>query len=133
MAFFQVKVNASRTIEALQRIKDELPEANYQGVMNMAKDGVRFIQTVLESGSPLHMRSGALAGSVKVTFSEMGGLTSRARVAPTTVYARIQELGGVSGKDYHSHLPPRPYVRPAILGGMDKFRDDAIEAIRGVL
>jgi len=33
-------------------------------------------------------------------------------VGPTAVYARIQEKGGITGRGYATHLPPRPYVGP---------------------
>jgi phage gpG-like protein len=31
------------------------------------------------------------------------------------VYSRIQELGGWAGRGHRSHLPPRPYLKPAAL------------------
>jgi phage gpG-like protein len=36
------------------------------------------------------------------------------QVGATTVYARIQELGGDAGRDHSAHLPPRPYLAPAL-------------------
>lgn len=36
------------------------------------------------------------------------------QVGATTVYARIQELGGDAGRNHASHLPPRPYLAPAL-------------------
>jgi hypothetical protein len=30
----------------------------------------------------------------------------------TTIYSRIQELGGWAGRDHASYLPPRPYLKP---------------------
>ncbi|WP_370145682.1 hypothetical protein [Streptacidiphilus sp. EB129] len=35
-------------------------------------------------------------------------------LAPTTVYAGIQEYGGWTGRNHASYLPPRPYLRPAV-------------------
>lgn len=35
-------------------------------------------------------------------------------VGPKAVYARIQELGGITGRNYATTLPARPYVRPTI-------------------
>lgn len=126
-----VRVNAGRTISAIDQLIKKLPDANHQGVDDMAKIGIRAIQTKLESGSPLRVRSGALAGSVEQTLDEFAGAVSRAHVAPTIVYARIQELGGISGKGHRSKLPPRPYVAPAEEENMDRFRDAAIDAVRG--
>jgi len=31
------------------------------------------------------------------------------------VYSRIQELGGWAGRGHRSHLPPRPYLKPAAM------------------
>ena len=53
-----------------------------------------------------------------------------ARVAPTTVYARIQELGGQAGRGHQSALPPRPYVSPAVTKSALKARDAAIRVFR---
>lgn len=36
-------------------------------------------------------------------------------VGPNAVQARIQELGGDTGRNYATHLPPRPYVKPAVV------------------
>lgn len=35
-------------------------------------------------------------------------------VGPNAVQARIQELGGITGRNYATTLPPRPYVKPAV-------------------
>lgn len=46
-------------------------------------------------GSPPAWVSGTLARSVHVFDEQLGGPVASAKVAPDTVYARIQELGGV--------------------------------------
>lgn len=35
------------------------------------------------------------------------------RVGSTAIYARIQELGGVTGRGHRTRLPPRPHLKPA--------------------
>lgn len=35
-------------------------------------------------------------------------------VGPGAVQSRIQELGGDTGRNHATHLPARPYVRPAV-------------------
>lgn len=65
-------------------------------------------------GSPPWMISGDLRDSVKVRraipkqpgvwYGEMG---------PTSIYSRIQELGGDTGAGHRTHLPPRPHLYPA--------------------
>ena len=122
-------VNASDLIAALQQRIDEAPEYSSNAVQKMSTTAQQAIKAQLGSGDPLHVRTGRLLGSVDQTYFSPGAI-ALAHVAPTTVYARIQELGGVSGKDHRSHLPPRPYVAPAIEAAMDLFREDAVEAIR---
>ena len=60
-------------------------------------------------GSPPARIGGHLADTIRVT-GPMGG---PARVGPTAVYGRIQELGGVAGRGHRTRLPPRPYMAPA--------------------
>jgi len=54
---------------------------------------------------------------------------------PTSVYSRIQELGGLAGRDHRTRLPKRPYVRPMMLGSRREIRRIYYEywsmAIRG--
>jgi hypothetical protein len=79
-------------------------------------------------GQPPAWVLGALARSVTAVMGAASGITATVRVAPHTIYARIQELGGVvtarrarylrfsqNGNVIYSRrveLPPRPYMRP---------------------
>jgi hypothetical protein len=65
-------------------------------------------------GSPPSLISGALRSSFEIT-PPLGTGSGRwtSVLGPTSVYARIQELGGDAGRDHASHLPPRPYLKPA--------------------
>lgn len=122
-------VNVSNLVSALeQRIADG-PDYSTDAVQKMSETGQRVIKATLASGTPLHVRTGRLMGSVHETYFSPGAVAT-AHVAPTIVYSRIQELGGISGKDYRSHLPPRPYVAPSIEASMDLFEQDTIDAIR---
>lgn len=64
-------------------------------------------------GEPPALVTGKLRGSVVVK----GPVGARTRwavvVGGTVVYARIQELGGRTGRGYNTVLPPRPYIKPA--------------------
>ena len=88
-------------------------------------------RTPAAPGSPPSLISGQLRRSVRRT-----GLASKSlgrwesRVAPTTVYARIQELGGHAGRHHASYLPPRPYVAPAMIESRERARKAAIGAFR---
>jgi phage gpG-like protein len=66
-------------------------------------------------GQPPARVSGALSGSVDagLPFS-LGGDRWAIEVGPRgIVYARIQDKGGVAGRNHASVLPPRPYMAPA--------------------
>jgi hypothetical protein len=79
-------------------------------------------------GSPPAWVSGTLARSVHVFDEQLGGPIASAKVAPDTIYARIQELGGTifphrfrflrfpyAGYIHYRKsvtLPSRPYMRP---------------------
>jgi len=63
-------------------------------------------------GSPPATISGALAESLHVEGPAVIGGRVLARLGPTTVYGRIQELGGVAG--WGAQLPARPYLWPAV-------------------
>lgn len=66
-------------------------------------------------GQPPAMVSGDLAGSVTHRGPTGGGGRYEVEVGATTVYARIQELGGRAGRGHRAVLPPRPYLHPALL------------------
>lgn len=53
-------------------------------------------------------------------------------VRPTTVYAPIQEKGGLAGRHHRTRLPARPYVAPSVrdLEASGRLQDAAAEAFR---
>lgn len=51
----------------------------------------------------------------------------------TAVYARIQELGGWAGRNHSSHLPARPYLKPAVKVAAPQVRARAVERLRLLL
>ena len=82
-------------------------------------------------GQPPAWVLGALARSVTAVLGPSSGIIARAYVAPHTVYARIQEYGGVVRPHGHPflrfrgldgewvykrevRLPARPYLRPTL-------------------
>lgn len=73
-------------------------------------------------GQPPATISGALSDSFHIEGPAVVGARVFARVGPTAVYSRIQELGGIGG--WGATLPARPYLGPAVLESLS-----AIEAI----
>jgi len=130
--------------DALQRLIDHADEAAKAAAKASGAVLIRGVQLELSRsshpagtptpsppGSPPSLISGQLRRSVKMTRLEPTGNGQwTATVGGTTVYARIQELGGWAGKGHKSHLPPRPYVAPAQLKWQMKARDAAISAFK---
>jgi hypothetical protein len=84
----------------------------------------RFYPPASPPGEPPASRTGLLFDRVlKRIDGEVDSGVYQARVYPSTVYARIQELGGDAGRGHRSHLPARPYVRPAV----DAVRDRVLQ------
>lgn len=78
-------------------------------------------------GEPPSLVSGKLRQSVTVDGPKTVGPNSwEAKVGPTMIYGRIQELGGDTGRGGATHLPPRPYVMP----GLQAAKDFMVEAFR---
>lgn len=77
-----------------------------------------------EPGTPPAKQSGTLRSRV---LKRVDGLIEagvyRAKVFPSTVYARIQELGGVTGAGHRTRLPARPYLEPAVEESKARIRD----------
>ncbi|MBD0743606.1 hypothetical protein BG418_18710 [Streptomyces sp. CBMA152] len=78
-------------------------------------------------GQPPALISGRLRSSFQSTAPVQAGAGMwSAVVGPTTVYARIQEEGGMAGRGHRSRIPKRPYLRPA---ADDLLRDTALIAV----
>lgn len=72
----------------------------------------RGTPTPSQPGSPPSLVSGNLRRSITVEGPTGSGGHYEARIGPSIVYGRIQELGGDAGVNGSAHLPPRPYVAP---------------------
>lgn len=90
-------------------------------------------KTPSNPGDPPSLISGGLHGSVHETQSFGDDTHWEIHQAPTAVQARIQELGGWTGKGHQTYLPPRPYVRPAMDIAHDKIEQAAVDAFRDAI
>jgi phage gpG-like protein len=130
---------------ALQRLEIEAAASARDAAEAMGQVGERAIKLELSMSShtrntqtpsrphvdPPSLITGQLRASVRRTRSHSDGPAKwNVHIAPTTVYARIQELGGIAGWHHRAHLPPRPYVRPAMEKSMNQARDAAVRAFR---
>lgn len=128
------------TIAALDRMIDRLPGGALDAARRMGDIGQALIKMNLSMtfhavggpgsppGTPPAYVDGDLQASVRKTEESGPGAVAWVDIAPTTVYARIQELGGVSGAGHRAHLAPRPYVRPALTQGTAQYEQAAINA-----
>jgi hypothetical protein len=66
------------------------------------------------AGQPPARITSALVRSLVATQPVPSGPAQwSVRVGPTSVYGRIHERGGVTGRNHATTLPPRPYLLPA--------------------
>jgi phage gpG-like protein len=79
-------------------------------------------------GAPPAAISGTLRRSV---IKETGA--GYVDVGPSVVYARIQELGGQTGRRGATRLPARPYVEPGYNSALPAMETAALAAIRYAL
>ncbi|MEU1800906.1 hypothetical protein [Streptomyces sp. NPDC019937] len=94
--------HASHLVEAA--IKEQLSKSSHR----------RGTPTPSSPGDPPSLVTGTLRRSITVAGPHPLGMgVWEARIGPTAVYGRIQELGGVTGRGGATALPPRPYVAPA--------------------
>lgn len=125
-------------IEAIRRRRREVPDATSRGLIDAATILKTTTATMLSltahppgtptpsgPGQPPSLVSGDLRRSVEATPPMQADDAYMIDVGPTTVYARIQELGGRAGRG--STLPPRPYLAPALRAA----KDDIADAIQG--
>jgi phage gpG-like protein len=61
---------------------------------------------------PVGFVTGHLRDSVRVTVKPIRGF---AIVGVYAEYARINEIGGWTGTDHMTYIPPRPYFRPMVM------------------
>ncbi|MEV0968516.1 hypothetical protein [Microtetraspora glauca] len=120
-------VDARALIVALQGFGDRASDGARAAADVMALGSEREIKKTLRTfshpkgtqtpsppGSPPALVSGSLRRSVKAGRPRQTGAARwEAHTAPTIVYARIQELGGRTGRNHATYLPPRPYVAPS--------------------
>lgn len=80
-------------------------------------------QTPSSPGSPPAVITGTLRRSYRTEGPERVGFGKyTAVVGPTVVYARIQELGGDTGRNHATHLPARPAFSKAYSEWLDQDR-----------
>lgn len=85
-------------------------------------------------GQPPAIVTGTLRRSVKQEpisgGQKVGQYRWQTTVGGTAVYARIQELGGWTGKGHNTYLPPRPYLSPALLRSRASIHDAGVDAFK---
>lgn len=107
-----------RTIEATESATRDAGEVVREAIQsNLTRS---YYPPAAPPGEPPAWRTGYLHDSVHVRVLAVDG-GWQARIYPSTVYARIQELSGWAGREHASFLPARPYVRPA--------RDESAERV----
>lgn len=138
------------TIIGLEDFRKQLERlgkcAREEALRDAAEAGARVVEAQakinIESKFSKHSRGG-LAGSIIVEVKEKA-TSAEAKIGPSSVYGRIQELGGTikpvrakllswidpeTGKRHVAKrvmLPARPYLRPAL----DEHKGEVEEAVK---
>ena len=79
---------------------------------SMTQSHSRGTPTSSSPGSPPAVISGTLRRSITSSTVSRVGTAWMATVSASSVYARVQELGGATGRNHATILPPRPYFGP---------------------
>lgn len=131
-------------IAKLRLLRDRAPVTADLAASAMAAVVMRAVQEELgktshdpgtatpsQPGEPPSLITGQLRRSVIMKRKGRGHI----QVGATTVYARIQELGGDAGRDHRAHLPPRPYLAPTVkrLAASGALTKAAAKVIRALL
>ena len=87
----------------------------------------RHDPTTSRPGEPPDVVTGTLRRSIKSDPVSVNGWLAKGSVYPTTVYARLQELGGTTGRGGRTNLPARPYMAPAYALSLPKMAAIAAE------
>ncbi len=126
LAAFQARLN--RMIAEVDVATEAAAAAGGHLVEGQIKDNLsryshpKGTRTTSPPGEPPAVVTGTLRRSLIVEGpARIGFGMYEARVGPAgVVYARVQELGGRTGRNGATVLPPRPYVKP----GLQKVLDD---------
>jgi phage gpG-like protein len=72
---------------------------------------------------------GAIMFQVTKAAREWIGRVGIAKQSPAADYAAIHEFGGWAGRNLASHIPPRPYLNPALVAMREKIISDYKNAV----
>lgn len=135
-------------LRQMARRADDGAAAAAGAMAREAKDGIQDTlnrrshaqgtPTPSPAGQPPAKISGRLRDHIIVVRARQEGphrYVAMAGPSSEVVYARIQEKGGVAGRNHASTLPPRPYVLPTVmeLRASGRLREVGIDAFRAVV
>lgn len=103
-------------------IKEQLRKTSHQ----------KGTRTPSAPGDPPSLITGNLMRSMALRGPVGGDGRYSGAVGPTSVYSRIQELGGLCGRGRRVRLPARPYVKPGLVEAIPKVHAEFIEAWSGI-
>ena len=121
------RVDSAQTIARLAALPGKLEAAVRSGTEAESDTLLSRVQANL-SGEVLHIRSGALLGSIKAqSDAQAGKITASVGSDGSVPYARIQEYGGwIAMHNRVVELPERSWLRSAL----NERRSGAVDAIR---
>lgn len=115
--------------ELKARLEKMIADADLAGQRVVKRSEVLFQAAVIKSFTQSHARGtvtpsaaggppAVVTGALRRSFVSTAPVTAAGgwsgKTYPTTVYARIQELGGTTGRGGATPLPARPYMKPTL-------------------
>lgn len=137
--------NMKAFMQALSKMEANVRQ---RGLKNAVESGARLVEGFAKVNiiNTFKAQTGNLANSIRVEV-DAGADKATARIGPTAIYGRIQELGGtvrpLNAKELHwvdeggAHhtaksvtLPARPYLAPAVEDNEDTILAAMGESLR---
>lgn len=113
MSTMTIHLDTTNLIRDLEKVDERIRgEAALKAVTAGGHQVMNFARLNIREKLNRHP-TGALWNSIDVV-AKNDGEGAVAVVAPHRVYARIHEVGGMTGRGYRTKIPARPYMGPAV-------------------
>jgi len=127
MLGYRVEFDGEQFLDGLDALADRVGRATPPAINEILREVQQVQRRLLNLGAhprgtrtgskapaPPWRVSGAMIRRVRVDRADMiGPHMWEGKVGPTSVYGRIHELGGFTGRGHRTYLPPRPSLKPA--------------------
>jgi len=103
------------------------PESNFEPLSEHTPELTLKLRGVDRGSGPPLNESGDLHDSIRITINTVAMGNIYVAIGSDEVYAAVQEFGGDTGGAVNGVIPPRPYLRPAILNAIYESAGGTLE------